>query len=963
MEKNTYLNHTVKQGETLWGIARHYKVEEHKIIQTNPEIKIIPQGNGRYEIAKLKEGQVLRIPQEKKESKRGVKAITGNTMPQAGVKEKYRVTEWYSGTPETQRDSTKVKWAVYYQKEGKYILKLQKEIGEFTFYEQAIGKDIRVVGYLYSPELDNDSALPIKVVSNPTPSITSLALYDINKTNPLPRNAKLKVGQSLYVVANTTNSVGKKIEFTLLKKEEKAAGSEYIPITQKTEKVCTKGTATTVFYFDDLRLLMSGEKRQKYRVNAQLEDSETTYIFENGVEIENPRPSQPTLRKETVLYKGTSAIQEGWNKLKESYKKLTTSEEPQIQRVSLYIPENKTKVSYGEYIKLKIEGKYLKGQNVEYSVYEDDFITNDELDSGIVHMKGEVQELAIQLTQEMYKKGGTSWFELSNGTHEIFVRVKLKGKTPIQSTGIIEVDTTTLEMETISGNRAVTTGKPDRKEEKVDCGQKYCIKKGDKNELIREINIRLAGFGGNVPTDEFTDRTEKMIKQFQRDYMKVPETGKICGNVLKAIDEFSFKYNISSTVWKQLTCSCSTKGQRTTSKLRGIEELNKCDGFGDGTGSNTEPEKYNKYEYPGIHRSLLFGLKALFFYLKQQNEYEFAHITSGYRCRFKNYKTTNHQGKAIDIQFNKGNWEIRGANKKNLTVLRDIRNKICERYLGTNREWTKKNYFSTEPIDLLYDSRGNTRYDHTFSWIHMDVREFDKKYLDKKYFCKNSSDLNSQNIVSLAKKLGFINTCNCVGVTKIQKKEEKEKVCYDCDLKFRKVAPIILEHEGGYVNDPDDSGGATNKGITIGTWRAYAKEDLGIEPTLENLKNITNEQATKIYRKRYWEPRGFCKINNDKVGLMIYDWTITSGGAGKEVQKLLVNEFEQSIAIDGDIGTNTINAINNVQDQNKLLNRIAEIRKQYYKSLAYDKKGKPTKNLKFLNGWLNRVDKCLNYNL
>jgi hypothetical protein len=64
-----------------------------------------------------------------------------------------------------------------------------------------------------------------------------------------------------------------------------------------------------------------------------------------------------------------------------------------------------------------------------------------------------------------------------------------------------------------------------KKPEGISCGEKYCIKKGDKNELIREINIRLAGFGGNVPTDEFTDCTEKMIKQFQRDYMKVPETG------------------------------------------------------------------------------------------------------------------------------------------------------------------------------------------------------------------------------------------------------------------------------------------------------------------------------------------------------------------------------------------------------------------------------------------------------
>ncbi|TWP31153.1 hypothetical protein ETU08_03460 [Apibacter muscae] len=173
----------------------------------------------------------------------------------------------------------------------------------------------------------------------------------------------------------------------------------------------------------------------------------------------------------------------------------------------------------------------------------------------------------------------------------------------------------------------------------------------------------------------------------------------------------------------------------------------------------------------------------------------------------------------------------------------------------------------------------------------------------------------------------------------------------------------MLEHEGGYVDHPNDSGGPTNKGITIGTWEAYAKIDLGIDPTLENLKKITNEQATKIYRKRYWEPKGFCKINNDKIGLMVYDWTITSGGAGKEIQKLLVNEFSQSITIDGVIGTNTIKAMNNVQDQNKLLNRIAEIRKQYYTNLAYDKNGKPTKNYIFLNGWLTRVDKCLNYNL
>lgn len=53
-----------------------------------------------------------------------------------------------------------------------------------------------------------------------------------------------------------------------------------------------------------------------------------------------------------------------------------------------------------------------------------------------------------------------------------------------------------------------------------------CISSG-KSELIREINIRLAGFGGALPTDEFTELTAKCIKQFQRDYMGVSETGKI----------------------------------------------------------------------------------------------------------------------------------------------------------------------------------------------------------------------------------------------------------------------------------------------------------------------------------------------------------------------------------------------------------------------------------------------------
>ncbi|MGP9600913.1 glycosyl hydrolase 108 family protein [Psychrobacter sp. AOP42-A1-21] len=196
----------------------------------------------------------------------------------------------------------------------------------------------------------------------------------------------------------------------------------------------------------------------------------------------------------------------------------------------------------------------------------------------------------------------------------------------------------------------------------------------------------------------------------------------------------------------------------------------------------------------------------------------------------------------------------------------------------------------------------------------------------------------------------------------IHKEPENENVqpTDDCTKKFHRVSKIILRHEGGYVDDPTDKGGKTNMGIAWKTWLTYAKSDLGLEPTKNNLKNITSEQAEIIYRKRYWEPKGFCKVENDKVGLMIYDWSITSGGAGKEVQKLLTNEFKQDVGIiDGAIGSKTIQAVNNVENQKLLLERIAAIRREYYHMLVRQR----PKNSKYIKGWLNRVESCLNANI
>lgn len=184
-----------------------------------------------------------------------------------------------------------------------------------------------------------------------------------------------------------------------------------------------------------------------------------------------------------------------------------------------------------------------------------------------------------------------------------------------------------------------------------------------------------------------------------------------------------------------------------------------------------------------------------------------------------------------------------------------------------------------------------------------------------------------------------------------------------CKAKFLKISDIVLFNEGGYVNDPNDSGGPTNKGIAWNTWKAYAKEDIGVEPTLENLKALTDDQANVIYWKRYWEPRRFCEVDNEKTALNIYDWTITSGQAIKKIQQMLAIDFSKSISHDNKMSTHFIECINSISDQEHLSQKIGAARKKYYASLSFNTDGTTNKNHRFLKGWLSRVDRCLAYQM
>lgn len=82
----------------------------------------------------------------------------------------------------------------------------------------------------------------------------------------------------------------------------------------------------------------------------------------------------------------------------------------------------------------------------------------------------------------------------------------------------------------------------------------------------------------------------------------------------------------------------------------------------------------------------------------------------------------------------------------------------------------------------------------------------------------------------------------------------------------------VLKFEGGYSNDPRDPGGATNFGITIADYRRYINpKGMPID-----VKNMSIEDAKKIYKERYWDAVGGDTLPNG-VDYCVFDYGVNSG--------------------------------------------------------------------------------------
>ena len=154
---------------------------------------------------------------------------------------------------------------------------------------------------------------------------------------------------------------------------------------------------------------------------------------------------------------------------------------------------------------------------------------------------------------------------------------------------------------------------------------------------------------------------------------------------------------------------------------------------------------------------------------------------------------------------------------------------------------------------------------------------------------------------------------------------------------FRSALAHVLRHEGGFVHHPKDPGGATNKGITLATYRRF----INPSGSVSDLRKITDAQVAEVYKRQYWD-----EVSGDilpsGVDYCVFDFAVNSGPS-RAIKHL---QMAVNVEPDGELGSVTIGATIKA-DSAETINRICNTRLQFKKRL----KTWPT----FGKGWSRRV--------
>ena len=153
-------------------------------------------------------------------------------------------------------------------------------------------------------------------------------------------------------------------------------------------------------------------------------------------------------------------------------------------------------------------------------------------------------------------------------------------------------------------------------------------------------------------------------------------------------------------------------------------------------------------------------------------------------------------------------------------------------------------------------------------------------------------------------------------------------------VNFDDIIEVVLHHEGGYVNDPDDPGGETNFGIAK---RSHPDVDIA---------NLTKEGAKEIYKEHYWDRNKVESLSEDLRHIYFDMWVNQGRSRAVKILQKAANAKGADLVVDGGMGPKTIAAMDGVE-----LQRVRAYRVKYYADLVTRKPDLE----KFYFGWFRRA--------
>jgi len=149
----------------------------------------------------------------------------------------------------------------------------------------------------------------------------------------------------------------------------------------------------------------------------------------------------------------------------------------------------------------------------------------------------------------------------------------------------------------------------------------------------------------------------------------------------------------------------------------------------------------------------------------------------------------------------------------------------------------------------------------------------------------------------------------------------------------------VLVHEGGYVNDPQDPGGATNRGVTQAVYDDW-RSSKGLPH--QTVRLLSEAEVNAIYRRLYWDPLRADDLPSG-IDYCVFDFAVNSGvnRAARYLQKAA------GVADDGQIGPATLAAVQ-TKNADALIETVCAARLNFLKQLKiFDRFGR---------GWTTRVE-------